>query len=82
MKIASKYEPATLPTKEEALRLAEERETWARDARDRDLLGSARFACGRASPVERCYIIDSLAKHAKQLILGPSMIAEGERRIR
>ena len=42
----------------------------------------ARFACGRTSPVERCYIIDSLAKHAKQLILGPSMIAEGERRIR
>ena len=42
----------------------------------------ARLATGRTDPVEQVYIIDALAKHAKQLILGPSMLAEGERKIR
>jgi hypothetical protein len=42
MKIASKYEPATLPTKEQALGMALEREMWAQAARERDQWGSAR----------------------------------------
>lgn len=40
--VPSKYEPAVLPTKEDALTMAEEREAWARAARERDQPGSAR----------------------------------------
>ena len=43
MKIANKYNPATMPeSKDEALRLAEEREKWAQTARENDLPGSAK----------------------------------------
>lgn len=39
----TKYEPAALPASiAEALSMAEQRETWAKDARDRDLTGTAR----------------------------------------
>jgi hypothetical protein len=37
----TKHAPATLPTPAAALAMATERELWARDARARDLTGSA-----------------------------------------
>lgn len=40
MKI-DKYTPATLPTRDEALRMAFERKAWAKTARDQDMSGSA-----------------------------------------
>ncbi len=40
--VSSKYEPAVLPTREHALTMAEEREAWAKAARERDQPGSAR----------------------------------------
>lgn len=41
--MTDKYQPATFPpTKEEALRLAEEREAWAKAARAIDRPGSAK----------------------------------------
>ena len=38
----TKYEPAVLPTKHDALTMATEREAWAAQARERDQPGSAR----------------------------------------
>jgi hypothetical protein len=38
---ASKYAKATMPTPSEALAMAATREEWARDARERDLTGTA-----------------------------------------
>lgn len=38
----TKYDPATLPTKQDALAMAGEREGWAVAARERDQPGSAR----------------------------------------
>ena len=40
--MSDKYEPATLPTREDALIMAGEREAWAKAARERDQPGSAR----------------------------------------
>jgi hypothetical protein len=37
----TKYQKATMPTPEEALGMAREREEWAKDARERDLTGTA-----------------------------------------
>jgi hypothetical protein len=37
----SKYAKATMPTPEEALGMARERDEWAREARERDLTGTA-----------------------------------------
>jgi len=37
----SKYTKATMPTPAEALAMAATREEWARDARERDLAGTA-----------------------------------------
>ena len=37
----TKYAKATMPTPEEALSMAATREEWARDARERDLTGTA-----------------------------------------
>jgi hypothetical protein len=41
-KIPEKYQPTVLPTKDEALNMAIEREDWAKRARDRDQPGSAK----------------------------------------
>jgi hypothetical protein len=40
--VSSKYEPAVLPTRADALTMATEREEWAKAARERDQPGSAR----------------------------------------
>ena len=40
--MVSKYEPASLPTRKNAVTMAAEREDWARAARERDQPGSAR----------------------------------------
>lgn len=40
--VSSKYEPASLPTKGDALTMAAEREAWATAARRQDRPGSAR----------------------------------------
>ena len=40
--MSDKYEPAALPTREDALVMAGEREAWAKAARERDEPGSAR----------------------------------------
>jgi hypothetical protein len=40
--MVSKYEPASLPTRKDAVTMAAEREDWARAARERDQPGSAR----------------------------------------
>lgn len=38
----TKYEPTTLPSKPDALIMADEREQWAKAARERDQPGSAK----------------------------------------
>ncbi len=40
--MSKKYTPAVLPSKEDAVRMASEREEWAKAAIDRDQHGSAR----------------------------------------
>lgn len=40
--MVSKYEPATLPTRKDAITMAAEREDWAKAARERDQPGLAR----------------------------------------
>jgi hypothetical protein len=42
MSIHAKYIPVTLPTVQEAEQMATEREEWARQAREKDLIGTAR----------------------------------------
>jgi len=37
------------------------------------------FSAARQSELDACFILDSMAKHAKQFMLGPNLVAEGKR---